>query len=144
MKNYYYYWAKTSKDSPALHLLPYHSLDVAACTKLLLKGVPIWRKKLEPLGDAVPCRAAIRDMGKMSKHFQGWAPEALKRLGKKPWKTPRQVSPRHDVSLQQLFEGGFLDILEENGVLSCDDPYLLECLMVSITGHHGYPSTTHK
>lgn len=84
--NYYAYWGKASPTQPGqgkpYHLLPYHSLDVAAVGKVLL-SLPAY--SLEPLAQQLgwsreQVEAAfifflcVHDVGKFARAFQGLAP----------------------------------------------------------------------
>lgn len=77
------YWGKAkpadATDGDRYHLLPFHSLDVAACGWILMSDDYPWAKKLsESLGiPAVQlrriftCFLALHDLGKFARGFQG-------------------------------------------------------------------------
>lgn len=80
--SYYRYWGKAkpaTDDGPQYHLLPYHSLDVAACGWHLMSDEYAWGEKLsgelnigiEQLRRLVVFFLCLHDIGKFSRGFQG-------------------------------------------------------------------------
>lgn len=80
--SYFRYWGKAAAAEIAgsrYHLLPFHSLDVAACGRELLElphfGVDAMARELEWSPDALrpifTAFLAVHDIGKFSRGFQG-------------------------------------------------------------------------
>lgn len=155
MPTYMQYWGKTNREEKPfeIHLLPYHNLDVAACLHVLLERENHYLDRLSQwlrLDSSETVRVltflyALHDVGKYSADFQAFSKDALEKLGIEPY-TPSQKFPiRHDVALHYLLDdGGLLDDLERDKILTSDDTYLLHQLMVSVAGHHGYPTPIYR
>ena len=90
-QSYYRYWGKAAKAEDgisACHLLPYHSLDVAAVGQALLEQNPGLRKQLAVLAGMDETSfshwmvffLALHDLGKFSDSFQNLCPELLEKL----------------------------------------------------------------
>ncbi|WP_279152572.1 CRISPR-associated helicase Cas3' [Photobacterium iliopiscarium] len=82
--SYYDYWGKTDKSDPShYHLLPYHSLDVAAVGQQLLSTDAILTRELsqlldineEQLSTLVVFFIALHDLGKFTSAFQALSPK---------------------------------------------------------------------
>ncbi|MBS3779242.1 MAG: CRISPR-associated endonuclease Cas3'' [Desulfovermiculus sp.] len=90
--NYLLYWGKTSgsvvqsNHNQVYHPLPYHCLDVAAVSKVMLEKDSLLRERLTVIGKIhglVPLVCfflALHDLGKFSVRFQNLAPELLQLL----------------------------------------------------------------
>ena len=152
--SYYKYWGKTvniPEDGPAVHLLPYHSLDVSAIGQVLLsrhKGrfdfLTLHSGLTLELFTSIACYfLAIHDMGKFSDTFQSIQPKAAFTLRDKEIKTPYDI--RHDAlgyllwdnSLNEDFSAFFL----ANYQLSKDEFFrwleLFDVWALAFAGHHG-------
>jgi CRISPR-associated endonuclease/helicase Cas3 len=147
---YYGYWAKTKKGEDFdIHLLPYHSLDVAACLYVLLENEPTILGKIARLLQIEREEAlkllvflfVLHDGGKFG-WFQRQSETALALLGKgfDPLTTPLM---RHDNVIHFLFQMRLQKDLEAKNILTCDDPVQLENLFACVAGHHGYPTPFH-
>ena len=87
IKSYFKYWGKAKKDPEQgganYHLLPYHSLDVAAVGWLLLDPTKLLCQRLAKQIDVKPqwlqawfCFClALHDLGKFSRAFQNLSPK---------------------------------------------------------------------
>ena len=145
------YWGKARQayGEPDLHLLPYHSLDVAAVGRVYLQRTPKLLAWLgdqlgvadhEALCDWVTFWLALHDLGKFSISFQGQRADLVERLqgevptsvfagvrhdslGMQFWTD--QVQPRAEV--EEWF-GDDLDVFDG-----------IQCWARSVTGHHGQP-----
>ncbi len=82
--SYFDYWGKTDKSDPShYHLLPYHSLDVAAVGQQLLSTDAILTRELSQLLDIdekqlsnlVVFFIALHDLGKFASAFQALSPK---------------------------------------------------------------------
>jgi len=145
--SYYAYWGKAKPenlDGERFHLLPYHSLDVAACGQALL-AFP--RFSLEPLADALGWSRhqvdslfifflALHDLGKFSRSFQGLAPglsDALVGPGHRPYDV------RHDTLGWWLWADDLVLSLAHEKFSSNKDDAFWAAWVRSVTGHHGMP-----
>lgn len=100
---YFRYWGKASpKSETAFHLLPFHSLDVAACGAALLRLPQYSLEGLaRALGWPLPTVESlavffllIHDVGKFSRGFQGLAPDLSADLVQNHKRLPYRY--RHD------------------------------------------------
>ncbi len=101
MQGWHRYWGKSDKDG-GFHLLPYHSLDVAAVGHVLLRMRPAWKAALarvagaseRGLAGSVVFFLALHDLGKFAEGFQGLRSDLVERLGR----TSKGLAnrPRHD------------------------------------------------
>ena len=77
-QDYFKYWGKYDDETKGYHLLPFHSLDVAAVGQLLLKEDRPLTKDLAAFLDLPPARLsglfvfalALHDLGKFASAFQ--------------------------------------------------------------------------
>ncbi|MEZ4462079.1 MAG: CRISPR-associated helicase Cas3' [bacterium] len=130
--DFYRYWAKTNHDQSEWHLLPYHSLDVAACGKALLEVHPKMLARVATALKLTPEEAegfllhllALHDFGKFLPHFQMLAPKVVAALGQ-PERTHVPYVIRHDTA-------GYI-------WWSLDNSRELNALACAIFGHHGVP-----
>lgn len=98
---YWRYWGKTTPEGD-YHLLPLHALDVAAVLAALLPGQSArlgrmaqelgWPESV--LRDTLVFLAALHDLGKFSRAFQGLAPNLSPELV--PADDRKVYGPRHD------------------------------------------------
>ncbi len=152
--NYYNYWGKTApaEDGPCpFHLLPYHSLDVAASGYALLMHNSALRHRLTELSgieedQLVPLLSlslALHDLGKFSSRFQNLSPNVNARLGGEQTALP--YSTRHDslgfLFILSTFEGptGKNFSLLESKCNQYDFWDIVSPWFRAITGHHGQP-----
>lgn len=145
--SYFRYWGKAKRDphdlGPNYHLLPYHSLDVAAVglellnpEKELCQNIasrlsisPVWLQQFFVL-----C-LMLHDLGKFLRAFQGLAPNMSPDLVAAD---PRcQYQMRHDT----LGLGIWLKVLVKrlSDVLSGQELERLEPWLEIVFGHHGQP-----
>ncbi len=152
MKDYYFYWGKSTKKGDkefSYHLLPYHCLDVAAVTWLLLdpesRRCKDIAQKLSFPGKTVryviTLIMIIHDLGKFSKTFQSLVPglycilfplhkikiyeERHDTLGFLLW---RGDPNRNENSIKYLFDS-------KNNILMQIADYIIKAAF----GHHGIP-----
>ena len=92
------FWGKARPHGAVLaHPVAYHSLDVAACARVLLDALPLVRSRLcAMLGDDAPALIvaliALHDVGKFSRPFQAFVPSLYPAdLGP----IPNDHEPRH-------------------------------------------------
>lgn len=145
------YWGKArpADGGPDLHLLPYHSLDVAAVGRVYLQRTPALMAWLsdqlgvtdhEAICDWVTFWLALHDLGKFSISFQGQRADLVERLqGEAP--TSVFAGVRHD-SLGMQFWTDQVQLRAEDGAWFGDDPNVfdgIQCWARAVTGHHGQP-----
>lgn len=158
-QSYFRYWAKTDRDDdaavPAHHLLPYHSLDVAACAQVLLAQESGLRGRLARLLRMSEEQAvnfstfviALHDMGKFAEGFQNLHETLFEHLRGRESRVDNQV--RHDSLGFLLWDKHLRRIaFEENwfGHQDSDSDFDgddfrdgLSPLLAAVTGHHGQP-----
>lgn len=155
--SYYLYWgkAKPSEDGDSCHLLPYHSLDVAAVGWHLLDPQRPLAQHLASQLDLTPDTLrhflvfllGLHDLGKFSRAFQGLArPEnadlapPIERLA---------YTERHDRLGALLWQASWIEWLQD-GTLQFPDFHLdrrsrrqlsetLQAILAPMFGHHGQP-----
>ncbi|MES3676108.1 CRISPR-associated helicase Cas3' [Halomonas elongata] len=154
---YYLYWgkAKPVDGGDSCHLLPYHSLDVAAIGwRLLDPERPLTRRLADEL-DMSPSDLrrffvfllGLHDIGKFSRTFQGLArPEAAVLV---PPIERWSYAARHDRLGALLWEACWIE-WRQDGTLRWPDVQLdrsarqrlretLRCILAPMFGHHGQP-----
>lgn len=150
--SYFFYWGKAQKKEldnkgDPYHLLPFHSLDVAAVGWYLLDPEQDLCRSLAQELDVSPAWLrswfcfclALHDLGKFSRAFQGLAPDLSADLVK----AVPNVSyfERHDslgfALWNELLDQKWLDAIEEK-----IKPSYLSVWLEIVTGHHGMPPKT--
>lgn len=157
MLPYYLYWgkAKPEEDAAQCHLLPYHSLDVAAVGWLLLAPErPLTQRLAEELDiSSSELRRffvfllGIHDLGKFSRAFQGLAtPEGVDLV---PSLDRYEYTVRHDKLGAVLWQASWIEWLRD-GTLHWPGELpprrerqqlseTLRVLLAPMFGHHGQP-----
>ncbi len=144
---YYKYWGKTGtheENGDVWHLLPYHSLDVAAVGKILGESMGIFdyfSKRLschkEEIKAFIIFMCAIHDIGKFSEGFQNLCPDLFKILQNK---SSRAVYQEKHWSI------GYSFLLENaDRIINRDRFDILDYLgswFSAVSGHHGRPPIT--
>ena len=150
------YWGKASPDpsGPKLHLLPYHSLDVAAAGSVLLSSNAEPVKGLaeflgmdpEALRHWLVFLLAIHDVGKFADGFQNLQPDLMVELQGRSVATP--YVERHDTLGYRFALGQAMNpgagprLLFPDGDPRMEDGSawaILEPWLAPVTGHHGRP-----
>lgn len=163
---YFSYWGKAqngdsedgSEAGAPWHLLPYHSLDVAATGYAMLDCNAALRSRFsdilgaptDAVASTVATLLALHDAGKWSESFQNLKPDILREL---QGKTSTLAYPvRHDTlgfwlltdkrirSTVVATLGGQVEL----GNVNTDAMLWLATLLYAITGHHGAPPTLEK
>ena len=143
---FFSYWGKArpdNADGERYHLLPFHSLDVAACGASLLH---LPQFTLDPLADEMGWPRnqvaslfvfflALHDLGKFSRTFQGLAPNLSDSLVT-PCRQPYDV--RHD-TLGWMFWEEYLTARFPGDGLPAPHSYFWKVWAKSAVGHHGQP-----
>jgi CRISPR-associated endonuclease/helicase Cas3 len=144
LPTYINYWGKfrtDEKDQYTSHPLAYHALDVAAVGRVLFKGDPLLRKRLntfhiqrEELETLICFLLAIHDIGKFST-------PSFQQLG-----DLRKIYVGHHSDLGYLlWKEHLLPVAIEEGWLHVDGADLERCqdiitpLLRAVCGHHGSP-----
>ena len=149
-KSYFAYWGKAGRDG-CYHLLPYHSLDVAACGVTILRKLPRWKARLEQLTGlqggklerAIQVYFALHDLGKFATGFQNLRPDILKQLQGRS--SNMGYSTRHDTLGYRLWQEDLAPWLIKEKLLPSTSrreprpPEGVEAWMRAVTGHHGRP-----
>ncbi len=154
--SYCRYWGKATKMEAgvtACHLLPYHSLDVAAVGKALLAQNPGLHRqlaKLVGLNEASFSRwmvlfLALHDLGKFADSFQNLCPDLLEQLQHRTSK--RAYAERHDTLGYILWNQQVRAALQKCGVLpggarsrrQRGEVVSADIWARAVTGHHGQP-----
>ena len=151
-ESYFKYWGKASKEDSSYHLLPYHSLDVAAVGYLfLLPEKPLCKRiaaqlQVTPewLRDFFVFCLALHDLGKFSRSFQGLRQNLSFDLVKENKRMP--YCERHDSLGFCLWRDSLQSTLTEQLNFSALEPKeirtwfkYIEPWMEIVTGHHGIP-----
>ena len=133
----YGFWGKAQGG---WHLLPYHSLDVAACAVTLLRENARIGESLghltglerEPLERLLGWTSALHDLGKFSPAFQWKVPEIASALG------ATACTVRNDIRHDSLGWGLWHEHFERQQVAAEWRP-VARLLVGCATGHHGRP-----
>ncbi len=146
------YWGKAGKNGDSYHLLPYHSLDVAACGVVLLECHPPLRRLLAGrlgLADArlsawLAFFLALHDLGKFSPRFQALRPDLFQQL--QPGRSAGPYHVRHDTLgwrlWTHLLAEPFIDTFVGQSTQGGQRRALRAIFgiwMCCVTGHHGQP-----
>ncbi|EKE71704.1 CRISPR-associated helicase/endonuclease Cas3 [Gallaecimonas xiamenensis] len=150
----YRYWGKARKDDnlqgDAYHLLPYHSLDVAAVGWWLLSerfgyGAMLAKKLALPQAQLQRLFAfflSVHDLGKFARAFQNLAPDLSDKLV--PSLDAYRYTERHDSLGFWLFKQS--EVIKSQLADRCCLPArkiassgTLDCWLQIVTGHHGQP-----
>jgi CRISPR-associated endonuclease/helicase Cas3 len=153
---YYRYWGKAAKEEDGVtvcHLLPYHSLDVAAVGQALLEQHPRLRQQLAILAglDEVSFSRwmvfflALHDLGKFADSFQNLCPDLLAQLQHRT--SRRGYKERHDTLGFILWNQHIRGVLHNLGLLTGSgqsrrrqpDVVAVDFWVRAVTGHHGQP-----
>lgn len=149
--SYFLYWgkAKPAVDSgPRYHLLPFHSLDVAAVGVAYLRQSGSLLKSccqlLDCSEDAFLSWAAfflsLHDLGKFSEAFQSQRSDLVQHLRHRPPDVGKQYKERHDSLGYWLWRDDVASLVSPKIDLDCSRNKLaLDCWMRAVTGHHGMP-----
>ena len=147
--NFYKYWGKSSGEG-RYHLLPYHSLDVAAVGKIFLhKNAPVRRSlalmlDLEEASvvDLLVFFLGLHDIGKFSRHFQSLNPELFHALHGEKINLPYV---RHDALGELLWRIYLRPYCVEHGLLDVKGgrrpsfDTATDYWLHTVLGHHGKP-----
>jgi len=140
------YWGKAALEAPPgprWHLLPYHSLDVAAVGITLLARHDRLRGTLETLLgiDAATLRSwmgfflSVHDLGKFGHTFQNQRPEVVEQLGGEHSSIPYTV--RHDSGGWSIWQTHARDRVIAAAPLPSAAARLCDVWARCATGHHG-------
>lgn len=144
---YFAYWGKAQPvegDSPAYHLLAFHSLDVAACGQELLRLPQFSLESLaadlgwpqQTVEQLFLFLLALHDLGKFARAFQGLVPNLSPDLV--PADESKRYEQRHD-TLGWVLWGQ--DLAEDFPLEALPDPQneFWAIWVRSAVGHHGKP-----
>lgn len=163
MSGYFDYWAKTGSadDDASFHLLPFHSLDVAAVGAALLDADGRLLPRLErisglsagALRTVLPFLLGLHDLGKFAEAFQGQKPKLMAllqgieraassdirhdSLGYLLWRewARSKVDPREAALLEDLHALSLPgERLDRHDLADVMQPW-----MAAVLGHHGRP-----
>lgn len=154
VSSYYGYWGKANPKHPiACHLLPYHSLDVAAVGYALLQENHSYIASFQELTgmDALPLNKwivfflALHDIGKFADSFQNLNPNALMSLQGRD--SDRVYYERHDSLGWVLWKECLRKQFQAIGIIpqavgskrrrASEHP--IDAWMAAMVGHHGQP-----
>lgn len=132
------YWGK--KNSGDYHPLVYHSLDVAAVSKIILEEEKIFLRRFSEISSLdtevikvfIPFLISLHDIGKFSESFQNIEADLFKRLHNRPSKL--RYLCRHDILGIFVWNKFLLNKLN----LDTREDYF-EPLVNAVMGHHGSP-----
>ncbi|TXH72827.1 MAG: CRISPR-associated helicase Cas3' [Thiothrix sp.] len=146
-------WQRASSEQPfhEYHLLPYHSLDVAAVGYVLLTHNTAYLKYFSQLTqwnekDCIQWLTfllALHDLGKFTESFQNLKPDLFKQLQKHP--SVMEYSERHDSLGWLVWNQHVKALLAERNIISLaksrrQSPTLdIDSSVAAMVGHHGQP-----
>lgn len=148
----YRYWAKATPDVSSYHLLPYHSLDVAAVGSEYLRHDTLITDRIAgltgiPASDVPGLLAfffALHDLGKFSESFQTKIPDLFFLLQKRQGRL--SVPLRHDTIGKMMWDMHVSRYFYGKKLFpECDKRELIQLtvrlnpLFNAIFGHHGVP-----
>lgn len=141
------YWGKASPGDGSgdrYHLLPFHSLDVAACGEFLLTlpqfsferlaGELDWPRSL--VERLFVFFLALHDLGKYSRAFQGLVPNLSPALV--PAHASKRYEMRHDSLGWLLWNEDLKNVFPDARLTAADDEFW-DIWLRSSVGHHGKP-----
>ena len=145
--NYSLYWGKASplnENGERYHLLPFHSLDVAACGQVLI-GLPSF--SLKPIAEELGWTQAqveslfifflaLHDLGKFARAFQGLVPDLSPDLV--PADPSKRYGRRHDTLGWLLWCQDFAEDCPAENLPQPEHEFWAVWLR-SMVGHHGKP-----
>lgn len=146
-ETYYFYWGKASplnEDGERYHLLPFHSLDVAACGRALLT-LPNF--SLKPLADELGWSQSqveslfvfflvLHDLGKFARAFQGLVRDLSPNLV--PADDSKRYERRHDTLGWLIWKEDIAENFPGKRLPNSDHEFW-KIWMRSVVGHHGKP-----
>ncbi|MBP1148348.1 CRISPR-associated helicase/endonuclease Cas3 [Methylocaldum sp. RMAD-M] len=147
-KRFWRYWGKARKEGEGgtpYHLLPYHSLDVAAVGVTFLRRTHRLRSFLANflgLDETILVALfgfflALHDLGKFSERFQGQRPDILKRLQSKT--SSNNYTVRHDSLGFAYWQQCLWPQLQPLSAFATFSNHTLEYWASAVMGHHGKP-----
>ncbi|MBR7887434.1 CRISPR-associated helicase Cas3' [Marinomonas sp. A79] len=152
LASYFYYWGKAQKQEldfkgDSYHLLPYHSLDVAAVgVEYLSQHDSLSRFFCEQLDCSredwlnwAGFWLALHDLGKFSEAFQSQKPELFEQLQGREPNSEKPYSERHDSLGQWYWNDRLADQVIDDGWFIDGQQSSLDCWVRAVTGHHGQP-----
>lgn len=147
----YGYWGKarpTGDGEARFHLLPFHSLDVAATGRTLLQHQPVlldWiaaRLQVDSAAtlDWLSFWLALHDLGKFATSFQNQRPDLLQELQQRS-SLKAYTGVRHDSLGELIWNSHLLVQADALGLGSMAVRYKsrLAPWVSAVTGHHGQP-----
>jgi CRISPR-associated endonuclease/helicase Cas3 len=153
--SYFKYWGKAKPpiaSEETYHLLPYHSLDVAAVGQVLLQREHPYLRHLLRLTDLSEPQfiqwftflLALHDIGKFADSFQSLNADVLGKLQQRT--SQRQYGLRHDSLGWILWKKHLSQYFKEKGMISPGTKRRpstanesLDVWMGAMVGHHGQP-----
>ncbi|MEZ5537755.1 MAG: CRISPR-associated helicase Cas3' [Thiolinea sp.] len=152
---YFNYWGKARRDDndqgEPYHLLPYHSLDVAAVGSILLSKHNYLLTRLAKLMQLPEFEArqwcifllGIHDLGKFAETFQYLRPDLREHFWPEHPVRYKNYHPRHDslgdLIWQQHIKKSVLKNLDADEQLREWINESLKFWVQAVVGHHGYP-----
>lgn len=151
------YWGKARppEGGSGLHLLVFHSLDVAAVGMASLRSAPAllhWFQDRLGTSDREAVLSwfafwfAVHDLGKFSISFQGQRPDLVAQLQGEAPATLGLSGVRHDSLGMWLWDEAVQPLAEEGGWFG-EDPhasYGLQSWVRAVMGHHGQPPVENR
>lgn len=154
-RSYHSYWGKSQREAE-WHLLPYHSLDVAASGVALIEADPALANRLARLLDVCADGVssllgfilALHDIGKFAESFQNLNPDVLFALQGKT--SAQAYNCRHDTLGWWMIKSNPMKVRILEILAGRNNPMLLDCwpvvapLLLAVMGHHGKPPALDK
>lgn len=148
MAPFFRYWAKASPQdgkAPAYHLLPYHSLDVAAVGMCLMR-LPSYRLtalaaagiRQESLPALMTFFLALHDLGKFARGFQNLVPNMSPLLVSADKRFQYGTDVRHDTLGWMAWKAGVAEALNDSSLPKATHGAWADWFM-AMAGHHGEP-----
>lgn len=144
------YWGKANPrhhETARWHLLPFHSLDVAAVARAYLRGRPrlleLFAQRLGLQADAtldwLCFWVALHDLGKFATTFQALCPEALMQLQQRA--SQLRYGERHDTLGDFLWKDRLYTTHDALALGAHKSTFraALHPWVAAVTGHHGQP-----